>query len=216
MASEITEARRTQRERREESELRMLRAGTRLIAWGGVASTTLAAIGVEAGYSRGLPVYAFKSKQGFITALLNSMEQWFDATLKTALKGKSGLLALEARIGAHFDGVKRNPVAVSALYAIYIESLFGMPEVRPAVEELSAKWRDGFLFHLREAHALGEIEGDDLEGVAALLLGMVRGMLIEHLMSNRRLDLESVGTHIARFVRAMRSAPLAEAGRPAS
>jgi AcrR family transcriptional regulator len=199
--------RRTQQKRREESELRMLRAGTRLIAWHGVAATTLAAIGVEAGYSRGLPIYAFKSKQGFISALLKSMDSWFDATLETVLKGKAGMDAIEALVGAHLDGVKRNPIAVSALYAIYVESMFGNPEIRSDVDALTAKRRNGFLIHLREARRLGQIEGENLEEVAALLLGMVRGMLIEHLMSKRALDVESIRKSIVQFVRAMQSPP---------
>ena len=49
------DSRRTQAERRAESDSRMLRAATQLIAKHGSAGVSLAKIGVAAGYSRGLP-----------------------------------------------------------------------------------------------------------------------------------------------------------------
>jgi len=185
----------------------MLCAGTQLIALNGVAATTLAEIGVAAGYNRSLPFYAFKSKHSFLGALLKSMETWFESTLELVLMGKTGMDAIEALVGAHLDGVKRNPVAVSALYAIYVESMYGEPEIRSDVDTFTAKRRRGFLAQLREEKKLGQIECGDLEEIAALLLGMVRGMMIEHLMSNRSLDVEIIRTSMIQFIRAMRSTP---------
>ena len=57
-----TRKRRTQEERREEAERRILEAATRIIGKTGVETFTLADVGEAAGYSRGLPAHYFKTK----------------------------------------------------------------------------------------------------------------------------------------------------------
>ena len=63
-----------QAERRGESDRRMMRAAARLIACKGVAGTSLAEVGVAAGYSRGLPVERYGTKLGLVRALLAATE----------------------------------------------------------------------------------------------------------------------------------------------
>src|ERR1700748_893308 len=62
--------RRTQAERAAESDRRLLRAALKLIAERGYRNTSLAAIGEEAGYSRGLVNDRFGSKAGLLWALV--------------------------------------------------------------------------------------------------------------------------------------------------
>src|ERR1700759_1067408 len=65
--------RRTQAERSAESDRRMLRAALKLIGERGYRGTSLAAIGEEAGYSRGLVNERFGSKSGLLWALVKNM-----------------------------------------------------------------------------------------------------------------------------------------------
>ncbi len=50
---------------------------------------------------------------------------------------QEGLAALQTRIAAHLDAMRTSPLATSALYSIFIESLFGMPELKPKITELT-------------------------------------------------------------------------------
>jgi len=182
--------RRSQVARREESDRRMLRAATRLIAKRGVSGTSLADVGVEAGYSRGLPVERFGSKFGLIKTLLESMDEWFQVHLAKTLKGKTGVEALKLRIDAHLGSTSRSAAATSALYSIYMESLLVMPELRPGVAAFTERWRQGLSRHLHEGRARGEIRGDiDCDAQAMFLLATMRGLVIHHLMDETATDL---------------------------
>jgi AcrR family transcriptional regulator len=184
---------RTQAERRGESDRRMLRALTRLISRHGVSGTSLADVGVAAGYSRGLPVERFGSKRAMIESLLESMDVWFRHSLVAKLDGKRGLAALVARIDAHLDGARRSRTATAALFSIYVESLCVMPELRPRVALVTDGWRQGIAGHLREGQSLGEVrKGIDCDRHAAVILGAMRGLLIQHLMDEASTELEHV------------------------
>lgn len=179
--------------RREESDRRMLRAAIRLFARQGVAGTSLAEIGLAAGYSRGLPVERFGAKLGLIEALLASMGAWFEERVADRAAGARGLAAAIERIEAHVDGARRSPLATAALYAIYVESLGGTPALRPKVNALIDRWRADLATRLEEAQRAGEIRADiDCAVQAAILLGALRGLVIEALMGEAGADLDAV------------------------
>src|ERR1700754_4204391 len=95
--------RRSQVERREKSDKRMIKAAIQLIARQGGGNTSLAEVGLAAGYSRGLPVDRYGSKVGLSAAVLQSMEIWFDRLLSNALQNKRGLEAVTTRIATHLN-----------------------------------------------------------------------------------------------------------------
>jgi len=174
--------RRTQAARRVESDRKMLRAATRLISRQGVRSTTLAEIGLEAGYSSGLPVVRYRTKLGLIEALLVSMDQWWQATFKAATTGRSGLASLRARVEAYIVGARTIPEGAAALQAILVEAHYSFPELQPRLAALTEHWRQGFRDDLRDAQRLGEVRSDvDCELYAELIFGAVRGMIIDRL-----------------------------------
>lgn len=185
-----TAPRRSQASRRSESDRRMLRAAARLIARRGVAGTSLADVGVAAGYSRGLPVERFGSKLGLIKMLLEATDSWFQAHLARTLEGASGLQALRLRIEAHLGSIERSRSATAALYSIYMESLCVMPELKPAVADFTNRWRLGLATHLREAQVAGHLDKDiDCAAEAGFMLAAMRGLMIQHLMDQESSDL---------------------------
>ena len=185
-----TAPRRSQASRRSESDRRMLRAAARLIARRGVAGTSLADVGVAAGYSRGLPVERFGSKLGLIKMLLEATDSWFQAHLARTLEGASGLQALRLRIEAHLGSIERSRSATAALYSIYMESLCVMPELKPAVADFTNRWRLGLATHLREAQVAGHLDKDiDCAAEAGFMLAAMRGLMIQHLMDQASSDL---------------------------
>ena len=195
--------RRSQAERRGQSDRRMLRAAERLIARRGVAGTSLADVGLAAGYSRGLPVERFGSKIGLVKAVLEAMDGWFRTHLARLLEGKKGLAALELRIDAHLGSAQRSASATAALYSIYLESLFIMPELQDGVARFTRQWRDGIAGDLAEAQRLGEIDRDvDCVAEASFLLAAMRGLMVQYLMDRSTADLaRSKAILLARFPR---------------
>lgn len=77
----LDRTRRTQAQRRDESEQRLLQAAGDVIAERGVTAATFEAIGTQAGYSRGLATQKFGSKQGMIEALIAHLHARQDAVL---------------------------------------------------------------------------------------------------------------------------------------
>jgi len=130
----VTRPRRTQATRRKESDRRMLRAAARLFAERGVSGTSLADVGVAAGYSRGLPVERFGTKLGLIVALLDAMDAWFQAHISKVLVGVEGSCR---RLGCAWRRIwpasSATRPSTAALYSIYTESLFVMPELQSHV-----------------------------------------------------------------------------------
>ena len=77
--------RRTQSERREESEQRLLKAAAEIIATEGFAAASFERIGRAAGYSRGLASQKFGSKDGLVEAVINFVMERIDAETDRAI-----------------------------------------------------------------------------------------------------------------------------------
>lgn len=186
-----------QDERRRASDGRMLRAAMSIIAQKGAAGATLAEIGIAAGFSRGLPAERFGTKFALLNALMDFMEGWFAERLHKAVGEKVGFEALRARIDAHVDSACASPVATAALYSLFVESLCAIPELQPRTRALSASFHDGFRGHLEQAHRGGELRhGVDCAKMANVLVGMLRGLIIQSLLEG---DAEGLATNRAQI-----------------
>lgn len=189
--------RRPQAARRAESDRRMMRAALKLIAERGSSGISMAQIGLEAGYSRGLPAERFGNKVALLEAVVDFSDQWFQKRLAKALAGKRGLAAVKARIDAHLDGARDASGAAIALYQLYMESMSTVVELRPRIAALSRSYREGFKSHLREAIELGEVCGDfDPDEQATLIVGAMRGIMIQALIDGGVTDLDAAKTYL--------------------
>ena len=72
-----TTRRRTQAERRAETERRLLEAAMDLVAAGGVGAVDARPVGAEAGYSRGIVNHHFGSRQALLDALARDVQGRF-------------------------------------------------------------------------------------------------------------------------------------------
>jgi AcrR family transcriptional regulator len=190
-----------QDERRRASDGRMLRAAMTIIAQKGAAGATLAEIGVAAGFSRGLPAERFGTKLALLQALMDFMEGWFAERLRKAMGDRVGLDAVRARIDAHIDSACASPVATAALYSLFVESLCAIPELQPRTRALSASFHDGFAGHLAEAKRRGELRaGVDGTKMANILVGMLRGLIIQSLLEGDAARLAANRAQIHAFI----------------
>ena len=95
---------RTQADRRDESERRLLEAMIEVVAEGGVGATTFENIARRAGYSRGLAFLKFGSKEGLIRALIRHLQQSrLEALHALDIEHMPGLDAICTYIRVHFD-----------------------------------------------------------------------------------------------------------------
>ena len=174
----IPAQRRTQASRRAESDRRMLRAASHLISRQGLRATTMAEIGLLAGYSSGLPISRYGSKAGLVEALLEAMDQWCQTTFAAATAGRRGLDALEARVEVYVGGARSIPDGALALQMIRVEAPHGFPSLLPRLEILTRHWLDGIRDDLSDARSLGEVRADlDCEAYAEVILGAMQGLM---------------------------------------
>lgn len=200
--SSTAQVRRTQEDRRAESDRRILNSAIRLIARNGSAGTTLAEIGVAAGYSRGLPSERFGSKQALLESLVDRVEQAFQNQVVIDVGDGTGLAAVEARIDAHLNGALKGAAGVRSLYLLYMESLTVAPQLHGRIAELSRAYRDAFARHLREGQQVGEIRDDiDPEHQAMVILGAIRGLITQWLIEPKAIDLEAARTALVSMIR---------------
>jgi AcrR family transcriptional regulator len=170
-------SRRTQVERREESDRKMLNAAAHLIATQGIGRTTLAEIGILAGYSTGLPTARYRNKLRLVEALLDDIEQWVEAEVADATRGLSGLAALRARLRVHISAAVRHPASAAALQTMITEARLAVPALRPRLAKLTRHWQEGLQSDLEGACRAGEIDGKiDCKNYAELMMGAVHGI----------------------------------------
>ncbi|MGI3165717.1 TetR/AcrR family transcriptional regulator [Pseudooceanicola sp. 200-1SW] len=174
------------KERRAASDRRMLRAATALIAARGVAGANLAQIGLDAGYSRGLPVQRFGSKLALLLAVLDAIEARFLRHVARRVGDRQGRAAIVERIRLQLEAVRDMPESAIALYHLIIESTGAMPDLAPRVAQLQAAYHDNLRVYLQEAREFGELRADlDIDAAARILSGTIGGMSIQAIVDGR-------------------------------
>jgi AcrR family transcriptional regulator len=170
-------ARRTQAERVAESDARMLEAAMRLVATRGYLQTTLEAIGVEAGYSRGLVSHRFGSKDKLLVELVNRTLEDFRERLLERLRGLSGLDAVFCEIDCYLEGMDDPPLASRVFFVLMLESIGPAPQIRDTFARFSQYWQGSLARTLAKGQQQGSIRADiEPAAEARLLIATLRGL----------------------------------------
>ena len=187
-----TRVRRTQAERREDSERGLVKAAISVTAERGVSAATFEAVGERGGYSRSLVTRRFGSKQGLIDAVIRYLHD------------RRAALAAER-------GVDRMP-GLDALLAdtdLYLRSLSGKGELKAYFMWLSAAVADAsslraafaraheqVRMRLRDYVQRGQAEGcirSDLDAdAAALMVGSLQLGLSMQLLVDPTMNLDPI------------------------
>ncbi|MEC9345295.1 MAG: TetR/AcrR family transcriptional regulator [Pseudomonadota bacterium] len=184
--------RRTQAERRAQSDREMMRAATRLIATYGASGVSMALIGTEAGYSRGLPAERYGSKTRLLEAVVDATDGWFQRRLEARLQGKRGLTALRERVRAHIETVRDQVMPTIALYQLIIESVASVPDIRPRIVELNRSYWTAIAGDLEQAIADGEVDPDlDTRRRATQITGAMHGYSVQFLIEPESVDMNA-------------------------
>src|ERR1700685_2008469 len=179
--------RRTQAQRRELSDQRMLDAAFKLIERQGGSRTTLVEIGDLSGYSHGLVSHRFGSKGALVRAVTERLQHQFAKLIEPALAALHGMEALMVTAETYLRTAAASDR--NAMYVLIGEALGPLREIRGEMAEADQKFRRSVQKLIDEGVRLGEIRRDvDPAAYSALFVGMLRGLVVQHLMKPGSLD----------------------------
>jgi AcrR family transcriptional regulator len=183
---------------------RMIDAAITVMSRKGYSGTTLAEIGDEAGYSRGLAHHHFGSKLELMRAVVAEMNVRFRrSVVQPPPAGQCGLDAVLGFVNAYLGHVARSgPDRSRTVFILLFESLAVAPELRPVVADMSATTRSHISDRIAQGIADGTIRPDlDPEVEAVLIAGMLRGATHEWMLDPTCIDLEVAAAEIQAMLR---------------
>ena len=181
--------RRSQAERRDEAEKRLLEATVRLVAERGVEGITLADVGTAAGYSRGLPTHYFGSKSGLIVKLAEHLVEDFLQALAHVERHAPGFERLIGTVRFYFDSARKQPVSTRALFVLLGQGL-NNDSIGGHLAELNARSVKEIEVNLAAGIRSKEIRpGIDTKAQATLILAGLRGALSQWLVAPKAINL---------------------------
>ena len=193
--------RRTQQERHEEAERRLLESAVRIIAKSGVETFTLADVGEAAGYSRGLPAHYFKTKSGLLASVMRYLvEHYFR---RATFQGRQRITTddIVAEVSSFIEVAKKNPIAAKSFMAAMAGSLTN-PALADAAQKhnaaMIAKYEEGILNGIKH----GEIDsGIRAHSWAIMLMAATRGIVAQWLVYPKKVDIDLLRDDLEQAIR---------------
>ncbi|MFF7993542.1 TetR/AcrR family transcriptional regulator [Kitasatospora xanthocidica] len=201
-SAQDTPPRRTQAERRARAEKALIAAAARLIAEHGSTGVTLARVGEEAGFSRGLATHYFGSKAALLARL---QEEALAEAMAAAAPDRSGAGAVDELCGfarGCLEGV-RNPTDLGRAFVVLgAEALAGSSELTAAVAELDARTRKWTAEVVGQGLAEGELRpGVRPEAFALAFVGLVKGLVVLAAAAPEAFDVTEASAEAERWIR---------------
>ncbi|MGW3071967.1 TetR/AcrR family transcriptional regulator [Kitasatospora sp. NPDC001132] len=195
-------ARRTQAERRARAESALIAAAARLIAEHGSTGVTLARVGEEAGFSRGLATHYFGSKAALLARL---QEAALAEAVAAAAPERSGAGAVDELCGfarGCLEGV-RNPTDLGRAFVVLgAEALAGASELTAAVAELDARTRAWTAEVVGQGQRDGELgPGVDPGAFALVFVGLLKGLVVQAAAAPEAFDVGVAVAESERWIR---------------
>jgi AcrR family transcriptional regulator len=184
--------RRTQAERSDESERRLLDATARVVAEQGVSAATFDAIGRSAGYSRGLATQKFGSKQGLIEALIADLHEQQEETLAAHHFGeRPGLEAVLEYVDLYLRHLGDSP-ASRAYFMLLSSAVADASDLRAAFERSHERIKARLVDLIRRGQAGGSLRRELDPDAAALMVGsLLLGVSVQWLV-DPQVDLDAI------------------------
>jgi AcrR family transcriptional regulator len=205
MLSSTPSARRTQVERRNESERGLLDAAVRLFARKGVHETSLADIGAEAGYSRGLANHRFGSRAVLVERLAARTQRAFVAGLSEREPDADAIVAIA---DAYLDRVSSGGQEGRAFFVMWGASFAEDAPLRKVFVADDARFRDRIEALVRAGQQRRTIRPDaDPIGFATVFVALLRGIGAQVLVHQGGVDLEAARATCEQLVRTSLATP---------
>lgn len=191
-------ARRTQEQRRAETERRVIDAAIELIARTGSRSVTLAQVGEAAGYSRGIVYHQFGSRERLLGAVLDEAQR-----IEVPGEAGDGLEHLVRIVEAYLRNIGRRTPVARAFLQLWGEAIAADPVLAPLFARRDADFRSFLTSVVRQGVVDGSIRADvDPEPAGVLLLALVRGAGLQLIAQPPVRDLPALIREATRSVRA--------------
>ena len=187
LVNDAPKTRRTQEERKAESERQIIRAAIKIFARQGYLRTTLNEIGEEAGYTGGLVSHRFGSKAGLLKAIINNIGTRFaNDQIGESLDTETAEEALNNYISIYMQEVSVREGYLRALYVIMGEALGGAEDIQEDVAAFNRVVRERMAGIVTRGIESGEFNKEVDPGAAAVLItGMLRGVVMQYLFDNQ-------------------------------
>jgi AcrR family transcriptional regulator len=206
-ATAAARARRTQLERRTEAEQRLLEAAERLFAAKGIDQTSLAGIGEEAGYSRGLVNHHFGSKAALVERLAEERQRHL-IDIMASLDEEHEVDALVAIADAYLRAVATATDDVRAFFVMWGAALPDDAALRPVFVADDRRVREGVEQLVIAGRARGTVgEEVNATGFAVAFVGLLRGAAAQFLVDRDVVDLAATRVACEGLVRAALTPP---------
>jgi AcrR family transcriptional regulator len=179
----VTTMRRTQTERSDQSERRLLDATAQIVAEEGVSAATFETIGRRAGYSRGLATQKFGSKQGLIEALIADLHEKQEQFLAAHhLDEQPGYDAVLAYVDQYLRHLTDSP-ATRAYFMLLAGAVADASELRGAFERSHDRVKGRLARLIGRGQAGGDLRSDLDPEAAALMVGsLLLGVSVQWLV----------------------------------
>ncbi|VVM60209.1 hypothetical protein PS862_03921 [Pseudomonas fluorescens] len=201
--------RRTQVERRTEAEQCMLEAARQIVARKGWIGLTLAEVGLQAGYSRGLAAHHFGTKAGLLRALAGFVNTRFMGVVEDkAPRRQPGLDTLLGYIDAYFLRDDAEWTNARALLALMAEGVTVESESAAILAEYNNSVRMTLAKQIEIGIGNGEIHTDnDPLTTATVLIGTMRGMMLQLLLDPSTADPALLHKQLLRLIKTLLTSP---------
>ena len=187
-----TTPRRTQEQRRTETRFKLVEAAAALINERGQAGLTLAAVGARAGYSRGIASYHFGTQTGLNEALLVQVEVEFEDGAETIDHSGPPITVLTETCRVFHAMLANRSDLHRAFLALWAGAVVTDNEHRSVMQGADRHIRSRIAAAVSRGIGDGTIDNTiDPAGYAVVMLGQLRGIELQHLMSPDEIDLDT-------------------------
>lgn len=181
--------RRTQAERRAESEERLLTAAAEIIASEGYLACTLDRVGERAGFSRGLASRKYGSKDGLIEAVIWRVSAHVHEEVDAAIAGIADPLDQLLALFDRFVELALGDAPVKAYFVLFSAMIANRLETRSVFDEVEHRFGERIETLVIAAQAAGRISPALPSQHAAFMVGcLLAGISIETATGARDLD----------------------------
>ncbi len=188
----VTRVRRTQAERREDSERGLVRAAIAVTAERGVSAATFEAIGQRGGYSRSLVSRRFGSKQGLIDAVISYLHDRRKVlAAEHGVDQMSGLDALLADTDIYLRSLSEKG-ELKAYFMWLSAAVADASSLRPAFAASHEQVRKRLRGYVQRGKAEGCVRSDLDADAAALMVGSLQLGLSMQLLVDPTMNLDPI------------------------
>jgi AcrR family transcriptional regulator len=206
-ASSPPPRRRTRAEQAAATRRRLIDAAARLFARNGYTASTVAAIGEEAGVSRGLVNFHFTTKEKLLHAVIEQLVAELEEGMFPDDEEEDPLAALAVLIGAHRRFLTERPERARLLFRLQAEALnpaLGLG----AFAALHRRWVERTASWWERAVAAGQVDPALAhEDVTTLTIGALRGIALEWLLAPELVDVDRAYEQLLGFLQRGLSPP---------